>query len=105
LGLKLNLDYGNVPLAKYLIVVVSAISSRLFFSFGATIPMIISSAVIGASGFFEDRGPALVLACAGDGFEAAELSDTDAVYGGGESFVTFLLPEANAATEAWGPTS
>jgi hypothetical protein len=67
--------------------------------------MIISSAVIGASGFFEDRGPALVLACAGDGFGAAELSDTEAVYGGGESFVTVLFPEANAATGARGSTS
>lgn len=80
---------------------VAAISSDDFFNFCAIIPTIISSADMGASGFFEDSTPAFVRPGAegGDGLEASEVSGTEAVYGGGGLLVSLLLSEADSAGE------
>lgn len=59
-------------------------------------PIIISRADTGASGFLEEIELALVLVGAGDGFIASKLS----VYGGGGTFKRLLASETGSATEA-----
>lgn len=83
---------------------VTAMSFDDFFNFCATMATTISSAVTGTSGFFFEDRAAFVLAGAGDGFAASELLGSEE-YGGGESFVTLLLPEDGSAEAGCGSTS